>query len=149
MPLLATLENINSYLPQDKVVADSTNTDDVGIAAERVIKGYLSGIFAPIVLAGWIDDTTTPQVIQDIYSKLIAAFLYRKYYSEDIPEAAPYAQELYKEAMTMITDVRAGTLVISEVDAEFVNTSIEFTNLDFLPNDATTPGAQFTMSMEF
>jgi hypothetical protein len=148
MPL-STLEDVNGYLPQDKISADQPTLDKVSNGVERTIKGYLSGIFVPTVLASWTDETDTPEVIQDIFAKLAACYIYRTAYAEDIPDENNYAMKLYTEALGTLEGIRIGTVVLPDITTDEMNVYTEFTPLDFLPNDSTTPGAQFTMSMEF
>jgi len=138
---LADLEDVNVHLPTDKLEVDDAIDPALERDAERIVKGYLSGVYEPVVLAGWDTPTNTPELIRAIAGRLIAAFYYRQRYSEDSLDDPQYAQVKYNEAMALIMELRAGTIDLVEVPGD--DASI----LKFWPDD-TTDGPYFTMAME-
>ena len=121
--ILASADDINTHLPTDKLdVTDDAATAAVNlfeIDVDRLIKGTLSGVFAPTTLASWISPATTPQWIRGAAGRLIAGFYYAQRYSEDLASESSYAQGLYNEGMCMLEQVRNGDVIlpISEAPA--------------------------------
>jgi len=152
---LATNDDIQVHLPSDKIlVTNITDLASLQTDAERIIKGYLAGTFAPTTLAGWNDPTASiaspnyvPVLIRAVAGRFIAAFAYRRYYSEDSLDDPQYAQRKYDEAMSMLNQIISGELVLNDV-TEVVNTGSHMTSLDFYPND-TADGPKFTMDLTF
>lgn len=141
--MLASADDVNTYLPQDKVVYASPDNDVEQVAAERVIKGYLSGTFLPTTLAEWDSPDNTPEFIRAVAGKLTAALMYRKAYSEDVADVAEYAQQLYNEALGDIEMVKDGTVDLN-IDEPDGGKSID---LSFYPDSTVPP--KFTMDARF
>lgn len=144
MPLVS-LDDINVFLPQDKIEALDADDDNSALDAERIVKATLSGTFSPTVLASWATPATTPETIRAIAGRLTAALFYSRSLSEEQTEVNEYAQKLYNEAMSMLESIKQGFITLPEVDDEDQPTtggSLDTT--DFFPN-ATTPGPVFTM----
>lgn len=139
--MLASLDDINTHLPVDKLEADDSAVELLQVDARRIIKGYLSGVFPPATLAAWADPATTPETIRGIAGRLIAAAFYIERYAEDVADIPAFAQMKYNEAITLLTRVQQGQLTLEEVTA--VSTEV-LTNADFWPNDTTT-GPMFTI----
>ncbi len=149
MQILADLNDINGWLPDDKLIADDVDTAEFQVEARRIIKGQLSGVFTPAILFSWATPATTPDVIRGIAGRLIAAYYYRKRYSEDDPDIPAYAQRLYDEAIMMLTEIRMGTLIVlGPDDVPIADSGLSMSTLDFWPNDSTE-GPYFTMDQEF
>ena len=154
MPL-ATNDDVQVHLPSDKIlVTDITDLASMQTDAERIIKGWLAGTFSPTTLAGWNDPSVNiaspnyvPVLIRAVAGRFIAAFAYRRYYSEDSLDDPTYAQTKYDEAMSMLRQIINGELVLSDV-TETVDTGSHMTSDDFWPND-TTDGPKFTMDLSF
>lgn len=147
--LLASLDDIQTWLPEDKLKITDGSTAGFQVEAFRIVKSQLAGAFTPVTLNSWSSPTTTPPIIRTVASKLIAAFLYREAYSEDIPTVPEYAQALYNEAMAMMVEIRAGTLVVVGDDDEPIETNqLEMSSEDFYPNDSA-PGPFFSMTRYF
>lgn len=147
----ATLDDVNMHLPTDKLEMKQPKLDLMGIDAERIIRGYLSNVFTPLILAGWTDPEEddpavagyVPELIKSIAGRFIAAFYYRERYSEDSLDDPQYAQMKYDEAMGFINQLIAGTIALVDVDLVATSTS-DLTSDDFYPND-TDSGPMFTV----
>jgi hypothetical protein len=141
---LASLDDINVHLPEDKIEVPPALYDTEQLDAERVVRGYLAGYIDKTVLAGWTSPETTPEIIRAIVGRLVAAFHYRLRYSEDSLVDPEYALIKYNEALNMLTMIQAGTM---QVDSIVVSGGNDLEAADFWPNDSTTDGPFFTMSM--
>jgi hypothetical protein len=134
--------DIQTHLPFDKLKLEEI-PDDVAsqkLDAERIIRGYLAGVFEPATLAAWTDPDSTPGQIRAIAGRFAAAHIYRIRYSEDSLDDPEFAQNLYNEAMTMLMMVITGQIVLDDVD----DVGAQFDNTYFFPND-TTDDPKFTM----
>jgi hypothetical protein len=143
---LADLEDINVHLPTDKIEVDSAQYVLLQLDAERIVRGYLAGQVASTTLATWDTPEHTPEIIRAIAGRLVAAFWYRKRYSEDSLEDPQYAQNKYNEAVLWLQNIINGIMVIPDADGEVPQGGV-YTNLDFWPNEGTE-GPYFTMSQD-
>jgi hypothetical protein len=147
---LANLDDINSFLPQDKFRATDGNPKITlfQIDVERLVKGYLGSVFSATELNAWADPATTPNLIQSVAGRLIAAFYYRDKVSEQVAthEERAYPQRLYNEAMLMLDGIRLGKITLAEV-SELPGTA--FDTDYFYPNDLEVDAPKFTMDMRF
>ena len=142
---LASLEDINLFLPEDKIEVDNARYAPLQLDAERIVRGYLAGFFTPAILASWIDPDSTPGLVRSIAGRLVAAFYYRERYSEDSLTDPQYAQNLYNEGIGFLNDILAGKIVLEEVVVP--ESSGHITSADFWPNNSTE-GPFFTMTQE-
>lgn len=146
---LCTLEDINKHLPDDKLQLLNAQDEPYQLTAERVIKGYLSGTFTPATLATWLTPETTPDLIQEIAGKYIAAIYYRLRLSETYPEFTNYLKTVYDEAVDMLISVRNGELVLMDLGTGVVVTPTgRLSAASFFPNDAA-PEPVFSMDLDF
>lgn len=146
--MLAKLEDIRAYIAEDKLPVDDVNTSKLQLEVARLIKGKLSGVFQATTIFSWDEPDNTPGIIRNIAGELIAAFLYRERYSEDDTEVPEYARQLYMEAIGLLDEIRAGTLVVlDENDEPIEDNLLEMSAADFWPNDST-PGPYFQMEQK-
>lgn len=143
MPLVS-LDDINVFLPTDKIEALNADDDASVLDAERIVKSKLSGTFSPTVLASWTTAANTPQTIRAIAGRLAAALYYSRTFSEESTQAPQYSQNLYNEAMDMLNGVADGSIVLPEVATVDQPSIGNLTSDDFLPNDNSS-AAKFTM----
>jgi len=147
--VLASLDDINAFLPRDKFSATDGNPEILlfQIDVERMIKGYLSSVFTSATLAGWAAPASTPGYIRSCAGRLIAAFYYAKKVSEDMPDwDGTYPQKLYDQAMAMLEKIREGKVVLIEVpDGEQPGTV--FDSDFFWPREGSVP--KFEMDMRW
>lgn len=149
---LASLNDVNKYLPTDKIAVTDLDDDDQQLAAERIIKGHLGGVFLPATLAGWDTPTNTPGLIREIAGRIIAALRYRQRASHEIGDNEPskYAQQLYLEAMADLRGIMDGSIVLVDVTTENQPVgTLDMTTDDFAPNDASASPAVFRMDLTF
>ena len=143
--MLATLDDVNTHLPQDRLNATDGNEEIMRfqIDVERTIKGYLSTIYTPLIIAGWDEPDNTPDFIRGIAGRLIAAYWYASKTSESSPDwDGTYAQRLYNEAMKMLNDLVTGIVDLGLVE----EAGTQFSDAWFLPNSSSRRPS-FTMDM--
>lgn len=81
----------------------------------------------------WTNDTNTPALIKVAIAKMFAAWLYRKQYSEDLPEDdAVYAAKLEANAEMLVSGIIDGTIDIPGV------TTPSAVGPTFYPTDASS-----------
>lgn len=144
--MLASLDDVNTFLPRDKFSVTDGNEEVLltQTDVERLIKGYLSSTFTAALLATWADPDSTPGYIRACAGRLVAAFYYSKKVSEDLPDwDKTYPQRLYNEAMAMLEAVRSGQVVL---DGTTETSGTEFGLGFFWPN-GTEGEPKFTMDM--
>jgi hypothetical protein len=147
--ILCDDQDISTHLPVDKLDPTSSELQPVvqlyQVDVERLIKGYLSGVYAPTTLAVWTGPSATPPWIRAIAARLIASFVYSNRYSEDLEHPNNYAQQLYTEAMDMLECVRIGDVILpTPTPAQGTMFSEDF----FQPNTQSTP-PKFSMDNVF
>ena len=144
--ILASLEDINTHLPDDKAKMEDSEDDSLQIDAARYVRSLLAGMFSATTLFGWNTPANTPDLIRGVAGRIIAAKYYARLYSEDVETVSSYAQYLYNEANRIIDGIRAGTYVVLDTNDNPIPTEVGagMTVDDFWPND-TTPGPYFTM----
>ena len=134
--------DIQIHLPIDKLNVGNIPDDLAGVKldAERIIRGYLAGVFEPATLALWVDADSTPAQIRAIAGRFAAAKIYRNRYSEDSLDDPEFAQFMYDEALTMLMKVINGQIVLDDI----VDLGTQFDNTYFFPN-STTDEPKFAM----
>lgn len=76
---------------------------------ENEVIGRLNSAFDT---STWVDDVTTPVLVQTIISKMYVAWLYDRQYSEDIEQGSNYADRLKANAETLTMGLLDGTIEI-------------------------------------
>lgn len=143
--MYASLEDIQGYIPEDKLEVTSVDTLLQQTEAYRLIRAMLFGTFAPAVMTSWLTPDVTPEIIRDVAGELTAAYLYRNAYAEDNSGDIPgYAQSLYDEAVAKIAAIIAGTLAVIGVDGGEITNEMQESETSFWPNN-TTAGPYFSM----
>jgi hypothetical protein len=124
--------DVQIHLPIDKLRVETIpdDKDDAYEDAERIIRGYLAGVFESATIASWISPETTPSQIRAVAGRFAAAKIYRVRYSENSLTDPEYAQVLYNEAMAMLNAIIAGDILLDDVE----DVTSGFDNLWFLPN---------------
>src|SRR3954469_6932378 len=107
--------------PQAQAWFDKTNlnvgsTLDLALLAE-IETEVLARLGAAFDISTWVDNATTPRLVQTILSKMYAAWFYNRQYSEDVGDANEYANKLVANAELLITGLINGTIDLPEVPA--------------------------------
>lgn len=143
--ILADLDDIQTYLGEDKLAVTDAETSRQQVEAQRIVVSQLAGVVPQADIASWDDPAATPPIIRSIAGELIAAYVYRNRYYEEADGDVRYAQMLYNEAMARLLQVRLGQLPIVDVNGVPLEIDVlAFANTDFYPND-TAPGPYFTV----
>lgn len=143
MPIVG-IDDVNVFLPEDKLVVYTADDDALARDAERIIKARLASVYSPATLASWqqpgdiFPPATVPKIIQQIAGRLVAAMFYAKTFSSEVAGLPEYAQWLYDQAMKMLDEIVLGLTVIPEDEGgEVVDTGARLTRDMFWPNDDT------------
>jgi hypothetical protein len=149
---LASLDDINVHLPEDKIQVLDADDNALQIDAERIIKARLSGTYSPLTLAGWTTPASeagslTPPIISELSGKLIAAVKYARKFSSESTGLPEYAQWLYDQVMDTLDGIVLGTITLP-VD-EVVDTGAHLSRDMFWPNDDTSTVGRFKRSDVF
>ena len=139
---LCDLDDINAHLPDNVVEADSINSASLLISAERIIVASLAGV---VTTAGWTSPDTTPDIIREICSRMVACKVYfqaTSVTSLDI-EVRNFGQLLCDSAKELLDGIINGTLTIIDNG----NVVVTASGLAFWPDD--TAPRYFTSDMEF
>ena len=149
MEILASLDDINSYLPsidRDTVVeATSENSALIQLSVSRVVRGYLSKVVDSTTLMGWDEPTNTPDIIREAASMLIASQVYFNFHARTrmTIEERNFAQLLYDRAIAILQGIIDGKIDVPGIDP---GATSAMSGLDFFPVDDTDRA--FTMAME-
>lgn len=129
--------DVQIFLPLDKLKVEAIPDDKARAYqdAERIIRGYLAGVFEAATLAAWTTPSATPGEIRAVAGRLAAARIYRLRYSENSLDDPGYAQVLYNEAMAMLQAIIDGDIVLTGV----TDPSTTFDDTYFEPNAGTDP----------
>jgi len=155
MPLVGT-DDVNVFLPEDKLVVYTADDDALLRDAERIIKARLAGMYSPATLASWtvpgevFPPATVPSIIQSIAGRLVAAMFYAKTFSSEVAGLPEYAQWLYDQAMKMLDEILLGLVIIPPGEGgEEVDTGGHLTSDMFWPNNDTPADPRFRRSDVF
>ncbi len=137
--MYASLDDISSWLRDDRLSVNDANSKQPNIDAGRIIRARLSGVFAPAVLSSWDAPATTPEMVRSIAGRLAAAYLLRQLNStEGNSEIAAYAMELWTDAMGILNDIRIGNTTVVDENNDPIDTT--GSNLiSFWPDNTTSP----------
>lgn len=145
MPLVG-IDDVNVYLPEDKLVVFTSDDNALLRDAERLIKARLANTFSPATLASWdtpgeaYPPANVPGIIQEIAGKIAAAMLYAKTFSSEVSGLPEYAQWLYDQAMSLIDEIILGSITIPPGEGgEVIDGGAHLTSDMFWPNDTTGP----------
>lgn len=93
-------------------------------------------------VTGWTSPTTTPDLVRVLLTKMYAAWMYDRAYSENQAETNPYAAMLRQNAQELLSGLIDGTIEIPGVVAASVP------NPSFYPDDYTC-GPEFSINQRF
>jgi len=137
--ILASLDDINVHLPDDKARMEDSEDNELQIDAARYIRSLLAGFFSSATLVSWDSPADTPELIRGIAWRLIASKYYARLYTEDTAEVSDYAQWLYNQANVMLDQVRTGILTLLDTNDTPIpiEGGISLESDDFWPNNST------------
>ena len=137
--ILASLDDINVHLPDDKARMEDSEDNELQIDAARYIRSLLAGFFSSATLVSWDSPADTPELIRGIAGRLIASKYYARLYTEDTAEVSDYAQWLYNQANVMLDQVRTGILTLLDTNDTPIpiEGGISLESDDFWPNNST------------
>lgn len=141
--LYATIDDIRTHLPLDKVTIEHGDDDLLQVDAYRLIRARLAGTFDTTVIESWSSPANTPEIIREIAGKIIAAKFYANLVAEDEADGSMFAQGLYNEAIATLNDIRNGTLTVLNTIGEELD-NVNFTETSFWPNDSS-PASSFAV----
>ena len=148
MEILASYDDINVHLPGN-LKCDNTTAGIAAVELDvvRVVRGYLAGTFSASILYGWDAPATTPDIIRGVAGRLAAALLYSRTMAQGVPDNHGFSQAKYNEGMRMLGEIRAGKILVYDIDETQIGGST-FSNADFYPN-AAAGDPKFSMDSEF
>lgn len=149
---LATFTDANQWLDQVKVkFVDDTDAIPEADNAENIVKAKLYDTF-PTLVPLWVDPASTPKIVREIASMLMAAFRYGRKYSQQTARRSSYAVQLETRANELIDQLVAGTVQLIDVSPIPVGAAVGSSY--FYPNDLTgvedeAEARMFTVRDEF
>lgn len=148
--MLITLDEVQIWLEATKLRLASDDELVEEPPTSTYVLARLSGAYDT---STWSDASSTPALVRQIISMLVAARRYNKTYSEASDAGNPYADKLEQQAMTMLEQIVDGTLALEEITTEGPSVS---GTLSFYPTDSSTliddeddAGRAFSMGARF
>lgn len=137
--------DVQKHLPIDTLKVEDIPDDLVKQKeyAERIVRGYLSGVVDSAVLALWVDPTSTPDIIREISGMFTAAQIYRLRFGQSSMTDPEYAQTKYNDAMNLLNGIISG-----DVDIPGIDETPALDNTMFEPN-ANSDDPYFIMGARF
>lgn len=141
--------DVQTWLEQTKLDIASVDTGLEAVAASKVLAA-LSEVYDT---SSWLDALSTPLLVRQVMAMFVAAWTYRRQYSEDTDSVPTYADWLEGLANQLLADIANGTVVLVGVDpiAEGLDSGPDFYPKDYNydTNGYRVDDAAFTMSQEF
>lgn len=145
---LASYEEANDHLDGSKVsFASDVDAAPEAREADAIVIASLADIY-PDHVSLWVYDAsptppeiTTPELVRQAASLLMAGYRYNKIYSEEVVETSGFADSLISRAMEILTGIRDGTLTLTDVDYD-PSGFVELTQASYWPNDTTVVTAE-------
>lgn len=128
MTVVVTLSQVQQWLEQTKLTVTSIDVD----LAESAREVAFSTLVNDYDTTQWVDSTTTPKLVQNAISMLIAAWIYNRAYSEE-GGAATYGDDLEAKAYTLLGGITDGTIALEE----YPGVGAVAETVSFFPDDST------------
>ena len=123
--------DVQTWLEGTKLTLTDVDTGLEQYATDKVM-GRLSQRYT---ITGWVDHLTTPPIVINLISMLVAAAIYRRAYSEDLTaDDNTWAVWLEKSALATLNDLSSGVLDIIGVPDD----SLGVSGPVFYPTDASS-----------
>lgn len=144
MALIVT-DDVQAWFTDDRLLLNTTDDllEEVNISAE-----VLAMVSTRYVITTWVSPATTPLLIKSVISARVAAVRYAKHYADQLEESS-YSDWLNMWAMDILKGIVGGSIPLTDVSASELLVAQDAASVSFLPDDATTPSARFTMDMSF
>jgi hypothetical protein len=144
---------VQAWLDKTKLRVSGTDYVDLEGVARTQIYAHLTS--AGFDTSTWVTPSSTPDLIRHTVGLLVAAWLYRRTYSEDVADESAYSNKLEAMATSVVTGITGGMVDVPGAPADIVDTAPIF-----YPNDQstadevagtpdTTPTGAFRMGMVF
>lgn len=137
---------IQQWLEATKLNVSSVDAQ-LELSARNIAFNKLSQIYDTTV---WTNIATTPALIRQVISMLVAAWIYNRAFSQEDSEGSGYAAWLEDKAMGLLESISTGALDLPEV----VGIVTSVSGPSFYPNDDTEledpyQAAKFSMGKVF
>lgn len=119
---------IQAWLERTKLTLDAPDLELLSHIEEEV----LVRVSSKYDTSTWLTDTTTPNIIRTIISKIYASFHIDREYSENQDEGNDYAAKLMANAEMLILGIIEGTIEIPD------ESSSSAAGASFYPTDASS-----------
>jgi NADH:ubiquinone oxidoreductase subunit 4 (subunit M) len=126
MPLI-TAEDVQGWVDQTKLSVTTLDLKLLPFIEEEVL-ARIGTVYDTTV---WVNETTTPRIVKVIISKLYAAWIYDRAYSENQSDRNMYAQRLIDNANMLIQGILSGVIVV-------VGTTETPLSASYYPTDASS-----------
>ena len=108
-----TLPQAKAWLEPTKLQHPSALDADLLVQVEAEILGQLATAFD---ISTWVDENTTPKIVQTAIAKMYAATFYDRAYSEDVSKAdSSYVARLLANSAMIVTGIITGSIIIVEL----------------------------------
>jgi hypothetical protein len=125
-----TVAEVKAWLEPTKLQHPNSLDDALAVHAENEVIARIAVTYDPTT---WIDDATTPSLVQTIMSKLYSAWYYERVYSEDIAvKESPWVSRLLANVEVLIMGIVAGNIIIPELGPSDINSPL------YYPNDSSS-----------
>lgn len=133
-----SVNEIQAWLNRSKAEVTASEPDDLD-SLELFHWNSVSGRLAQRFTVGsWVDSATTPSLVRQIVSMLVAASVYRRYYSEDLVSVGnTWADWLENHAKCNVDDLLSGTITLAE-EAGVTTSQNGLTDILFYPTDTSS-----------
>lgn len=105
---VVTLQQVQAWLESTKLTLSAYDAE-LELVAQTQVFAAVAGQYD---VSGWADNTSTPALISEIISMLIASWTYRRQYSEDSDADNWYAIWLEGKANSILDAILGGTLAL-------------------------------------
>lgn len=130
-----TVEAVQGWLQATKLKVDEVDPA-LDEAATNSVFGQLASTY---VTTSWIDEASTPSLVQTILSMCVASYMYRRAYAEVADHDQGYATWLEDEADALTALIQSGSIVIPGA----TQVSADITDPTSWPNDTTGSSQQY------
>ena len=158
MAIVINAQDIQTWLDGTKLTVAT-----VEIGLEEVAKTEIfSAVALQYVTTGWIDESTTPLLIRQLIGMQVAAWLYRRAYSETELASPNYADILEQHIASIIAGIIMGTIDLIDVPGvvgvaggptywpdETTGSSQQFDARGVIVGDQYAEDIKFRMGMKF